>query len=76
MSRSANVYIDYQSTHADATAGWSGYLLVKSDKDVTPGTAYTLKLEDGRSGRLRIEKLTSDDSDKFQAAFVGEGSLG
>ena len=72
----ANVYIDYDSTEVGVTSSWSGYLLVKSEKDVVPGGIYTLKLEDGRGGQLRIETLTPDDSDKVRAMFVGEGSLG
>ena len=72
----ANVYIDYDSREVDVTSNWSGYLLVKSEKDVVPGGSYTLKLEDGRAGQLRIDTVTPDDSDKFQAIFVGEGSLG
>jgi hypothetical protein len=55
---------------------WSGYLLVGSDKDVVPGGIYTLKLEDGRAGKLRIDTLTPEDSDKVRAMFVGAGSLG
>jgi hypothetical protein len=50
--------------------------LVKSDKDVVPGGIYTLKLEDGRAGTLRIDNLTPEDSDKVRAVFVGAGSLG
>jgi hypothetical protein len=50
--------------------------LVGSEKDVVPGAIYTLKLEDGRAGQLRIDSLTPDDSDKVRALFVGEGSLG
>ena len=69
----ANVYIDYHTTGADLASGWSGYLLVGSDKDVVPGGIYTLKLEDG--GRLRIDSLSPDDSDKVRAMFVGAGSL-
>ena len=72
----ANVYIDYHSTEVDAALGWSGYLLVGSDKDVMPGGIYTLKLEDGRVGNLRIYTFTPDDSDKVRAMFVGAGSLG
>jgi hypothetical protein len=72
----ANAYIDYHSTEVDVTSNWSGYLLVKSTKDVVPGGIYTLKLEDGRAGQLRIDALTLDESDKVRAMFVGEGSLG
>jgi hypothetical protein len=72
----ANVYIDYNSTEADVTTNWSGYLLVGSEKDVVPGDIYTLKLVDGRTGQLRIDKFAPDDSDKVRAMFVGEGSLG
>jgi hypothetical protein len=72
----ANVYVDYDSTEVDVTSTWSGYLLVKSEKDVVPGGIYTLKLEDRRAGQLRIDTLTPDDSEKVQAMFVGEGSPG
>ena len=72
----ANVYIDYDSTEAEVTSNWSGYLLIRSEKDVVPGGIYTLKLEDGRAGQLRIDTLNPDDSDKVRATFVGEGSLG
>jgi len=72
----ANVYIDYDSTGASVNSEWSGYLLIKSEKDVVPGGIYTLKLEDGRAGQLRIDTLTPDDSDKVRAMFVGTGSLG
>ena len=72
----ANVYIDYDSTVADVTSKWSGCLLVGSEKDVVPGVTYTLKLEDGRAGQIRIDTLTPDDSDKVRAVFVGVGSLG
>ena len=72
----ANVYIDHDSTEADAKSGWSGYLLIGSEKDVVRGGVYTLKLVDGRAGQLRIDNLTPDESDKVRATFVGEGSLG
>jgi hypothetical protein len=71
----ANAYINYDSTEVDVTSKWSGYLLVGSEKDVGPGGTYTLKLEDGRAGQLRIDTLTPDDSGKVRAMFVGEGSL-
>jgi hypothetical protein len=72
----ANVYIDYHSTEVDVTSGWSGYLLVGSEKDVVPGGTYTLKLVDGRAGQLRIDTVTPEDSDKLRAMFVGAGPLG
>ncbi len=72
----ANVYIDYHATDVDATAAWSGYLLVGSANDVVPGDIYTLTLEDGRAGQLRIDTLKPDDSDKVRAMFVGAGLLG
>jgi hypothetical protein len=50
--------------------------LVGSEKDVTPGGTYTLKLVDGRAGQLRIDTLTPDESEKVRALFVGEGPLG
>jgi hypothetical protein len=71
----ANVYIDHGSTGVDARSAWSGYLLVASEKEVVLGGTYTLKLEDGRAGELRIDKFAPDDSDKVRATFVGEGSL-
>ena len=71
----ANVYIDSSPTGADPASGWSGYLLVASEKEVGMGSTYTLKLEDGRAGELRISKVVPDDSDKVRAMFVGEGSL-
>ena len=71
----ANIYIDSSSTGVDPASGWSGYLLVASDKEMVIGGTYTLKLEDGRSGELRINKIVPDDSDKVRAMFVGEGSL-
>jgi hypothetical protein len=71
----ANAYIDYHSTEVDVTSKWSGCLLVGSEKDVGPGGTYTLKLEDGRAGLLRIDTLTPDDSGKVRAMFVGEWSL-
>lgn len=72
----ANVYIDYHSMEVEEVSAWSGYLLVGSDKDVVPGGIYTLKLDDGRAGTLRIDTLTPDDSDKVRATFVGAGALG
>jgi hypothetical protein len=72
----ANTYVEYGPTAASLTSEWSGYLLVGSEKDVVPGGIYTLKLEDGRAGKLQIGTLTPDDSDKVRAMFVGEGSLG
>ena len=71
----ANVYIDSSSTGADMASGWTGYLLVGSDKDVVPGETYTLQLVDGRSGELRIDRFAPDDSDKVRALFVGQGSM-
>ena len=72
----ANVYIDYDSTEVDVTSKWPGHLLVGSNKEVVPGGSYTLKLEDGRAGQLRIDTVTLDDSDKIRAILVGEGPLG
>ena len=72
----ANVYIDYHATEAGTSPGWAGYLVVGSEKDVAAGGNYTLKLEDGRAGKLQINASEPDDSGKFRATFVGEGSLG
>ena len=71
----ANVYIDFSSTGADTASGWTGYLLVASDKDVVPGETYTLQLVDGRSGELRIDSFAPDESDKVRALFVGQGPM-
>jgi hypothetical protein len=71
----ANVYIDSGSTGADAASGWTGYLLVTSDKDLVPGETYTLQLVDGRSGELQIGSFAPDDSEKVRALFVGQGSM-
>jgi hypothetical protein len=71
----ANAYVDYELTEVDVTLKWSGYLLVRSDKDVIPEGTFTLKLEDGRAGQLRIDALTPDDSGKVRAMFVSDGSL-
>jgi hypothetical protein len=71
----ANVYVDFRSTGADTASGWTGYLLVGSDKDVVPGDTYTLKLEDGRSGELRIDAFAPDDLGKLRATFVGQGPM-
>jgi hypothetical protein len=72
----ANIYIHFQSAKAGGQVmGWYGYLLVTSETDVEPGT-YTLALEDGRSGTIRIDRLDPDDSGKYRAVFVGEGPLG
>ncbi len=72
----ANIYIDYHAKEVDAAPGWSGYLLVAADKGVVPGGIYTLKLEDGRTGKLRINASEPDESGKVRAMFVGEESLG
>jgi len=71
----ANVYIQYHTTEGDPKKGWYGYLLVASETDVEPGGTYSLKLSDGRSGVLRIEAVSPDDSGKVRATFFGEGSL-
>ena len=72
----ANVYIDYDSTEVDVTSNWSGYLLIKSEKDVVPGGIYTLKLEDGRTGQLRIDALAPDDSESFERCSSARGHWG
>lgn len=71
----ANVYVHTQSAKAGGhEMGWYGYLLVASGGVVEPGT-YTLALEDGRAGTIRIDRLDPDDSGKYRAIFVGEGPL-
>jgi hypothetical protein len=71
----ANVYIGFRSPGAGTASGWAGYLLVATDQDVVLGATYTLRLEDGRSGELRIDSFAPDDSEKLRARFVGEGSM-
>lgn len=72
----ANVYIEYRTTEGDQAQGWDGYLLLASETDVESGGTYTLKLMDGRSGQLRIDTFSPDESGKVRATFFGEGSLG
>ena len=72
----ANVYVQFHTTGGGQNQGWYGYLVVASETDVQPGGEYTLKLSDGRSGDLRIEAISADDSGKFRAKFFGEGPLG
>jgi hypothetical protein len=67
-----------QFHHAEPGAdgpGWYGYLVVASEADVAPGASYTLKLADGRSGDLQVERIAPDDSGKFRAYFYGDGPL-
>jgi len=71
----ANVYVEFGMQGADGSSDWSGYLVTKSDGDVTLGTTYTLRLEDGRAGELRVESITPDDAERFRATFVGLGSM-
>jgi hypothetical protein len=71
----ANVYVDFSSAGTEGTADWSGYLVVKTGQDVATGTTYLLKLEDGRTGELRVESVAPDDSERFQANFVGVGPM-
>ena len=72
----ANVYVQYGAADGDRGQGWYGYLLVASETDVEPGGTYTLNLSDGRSGELRVEAVSPDDSGKYRATFFGDGSLG
>jgi hypothetical protein len=72
----ANVYIQYHTTEGDQGQGWYGYLLVASETDVVSGGTYTLNLTDGRSGQLRIDTVSPDESGNVRATFFGEGSLG
>jgi hypothetical protein len=55
--------------------GWYGYLLVGAAGDVEPGGPYTLHLEDGRAGTIRVEAVTAEPSGRFRAVFVGVGPL-
>jgi hypothetical protein len=56
--------------------GWYGYLLVGSEGDVETGGPYTLQLEDGRVGSIRIDSLMPEPSGRIRAVFVGMGALG
>jgi hypothetical protein len=71
----ANVYIQYHTIEGDPGKGWYGYLVVATETDVESGGTNTLKLADGRSGQLRIETISPDESGKVRATFFGEGSL-
>jgi hypothetical protein len=73
----ANIYVQFDHPTAQGPVeGWRGYLLIASETDVKPGLMYQLRLEDGRAGRLVIDKLDPDESGKFRAYFVGHGPLG
>jgi hypothetical protein len=72
----ANVYIQYHPTESAQGQGWYGYLLVASETDVESGSTYTLNLMDGRSGQLRIDTISPDESGKVRATFYGDGALG
>ncbi|MBA3304012.1 MAG: hypothetical protein H0U26_09100 [Acidimicrobiia bacterium] len=71
----ANVYVLFHATAGGPDQGWYGYLLISSGGDVDPGGVYTLTLTDGRSGSLRVDQVTPEDSVGFRATFVGEGPL-
>jgi hypothetical protein len=71
----ADVYLQFHATPGDQGQGWYGYLLVAAETTVEPGATYTLQLADGRSGQLRIDRVSPDDSGHFRATFVGEGRL-
>ena len=71
----AGVFIQFRD-HAGDGSGWYGYLLVRSEGAVEPGGPYTLVLEDGRAGAIRIDEVTPEASGKYRAVFVGVGPLG
>ncbi len=71
----ANVYVDYHAEESEGPSAWSGYLLIESEKDILPGNIYMLQLVDGRTGKLRIDSLASEDSENLRAMFVGQGIL-
>jgi hypothetical protein len=71
----ASVFIQFHSHADDAASSWYGYLLLKSEKEVELGGTYVLRLEDGRSGSLRVDELDAEASGKIRAIFVGEGEL-
>lgn len=71
----ADVFIQYNSAPGSPREHWLGYLRVGAADAVEPGADYVLRLEDGRSGPLRIEQVDPDDSGKFRAVFVGQGLL-
>lgn len=71
----ANVFIQYHHLAGNQTSAWYGYLLVAAEDDVEQGETYTLRLEDGRHGDLRVDGVSPDDNGKFRANFVGEGVL-
>jgi hypothetical protein len=72
----ANVYVENGTTEGEQGQGWSGYLLIASETDVERGGTYTLKLMDGRTGQLRIDTVSPDESGKVRATFFGEVALG
>ena len=72
----ANDYIQYHTTEGDQGQGSYGYRVDASETDVESGGTYTLRLMDGRSGQLRIDTVSPDESGKVRATYFGEGSLG
>lgn len=71
----ADVFIQYNSAPGAPRDHWLGYLRVAAEGAVEAGADYVLRLEDGRSGPLRVERIDPDDSGKFRATFVGRGLL-
>ncbi len=71
----ARVFIQFHSHADDSESGWYGYLLLKSEAEVELGGTYMLRLEDGRTGLLRIDELSDEEQGKIRAIFVGEGEL-
>jgi hypothetical protein len=72
----ARAFVQFREAAGGGGAGWYGYLLVGSEGEVEPGGPYTLHLEDGRAGAIRVDAVTPEGSGRYRAVFVGVGPLG
>jgi hypothetical protein len=71
----ADVFIQVHGRQDGAVTRWNGYLRLKPDAGLEPGDAFTLRLEDGRAGELRIDHVDPDGPDRLRAVFDGVGPL-
>lgn len=72
---SALIQFHHTAASNNNEPSWYGYLQIRSETDIALGNSYTLHLEDGRSGTLRIDEICADSPGKLRAIFVGNGPL-
>jgi hypothetical protein len=70
-----NVYIQFHPSTTGSRSGWYGYFLLPEGVKVAPGSDYRLILADGRTGDLKVEELSEDETGRPRAMFVGDGDL-